>query len=173
MTGSVFLHGFGPRYDLPGPLFLYLFAAAGVVVVSFVMVVLFAGDKIGEEAVAYPRRRAPWLDGLANARWPRVAGGAVGFLALAAVVVTGFLGSQQAVYNPAEYIVWIYFWAGTVILAGLVGNLWALLNPFLAIYAVLARVIKPSGHRRLPAPWGIWPAALAYFLFACLELTSG
>ena len=42
----VFLHGFGQRYDLPGPLFLYLFAAAGVVVLSFVMVVLFGGRNI-------------------------------------------------------------------------------------------------------------------------------
>ena len=51
MNGVPFLHGFGQRYDLPGPLFLYLFAAAGVVVLSFVMVVLFAGDRLGEEVI--------------------------------------------------------------------------------------------------------------------------
>jgi predicted MFS family arabinose efflux permease len=34
VTAHLFLHGFGARYDLQGPLFLYLFAAAGVVVLS-------------------------------------------------------------------------------------------------------------------------------------------
>jgi hypothetical protein len=171
MTSPLFLHGFGARYDLQGPLFLYLFAAAGVVVVSFVMVVLFAGDKLGEEAVAYPRWRASWLDGAANAAWPRIAGGVVGVAGLLAVVVTGLLGSQNPFYNPAEYIVWVYFWAATVILAGLVGNLWRLLNPWAALSSLLRR------HEREPARdlsrFGIWPAIATYFGFACLELTSG
>ncbi len=174
MTPGIFLHGFGARYDLQGPLFLYLFAAAGVVVLSFVMVVLFAGDKLGEEAVSYPRWRAAWLDGAANAAWPPIVGGVIGVLGLLAVMVTGLLGSQNPFYNPAEYIVWVYFWAATVILAGLVGNLWQLLKPWAAIYSPLARLRPPAkatGDRN--ARFGIWPAILTYFAFACLELTSG
>ena len=177
MTGHLFLHGFGARYDLPGPLFLYLFAAAGVVVLSFVMVVLFAGDRLGEEAVAYRRHPAPWLDGLANANWPRVVGGAIGVLTLLAVIVTGLFGSQAPFYNPAEYLVWVYFWAGTVILVGLVGNFWTLLNPWSAIHSVIGRL---TPRRRLVGRYGnrgsrlgIWPAVATYFAFACLELTSG
>jgi hypothetical protein len=175
VTVRLFLHGFGARYDLQGPLFLYLFAAAGVVVLSFVMVVLFAGDKLGEEAVAYPRWRVAWLEGAANAAWPRVVGGALGVLGLLAVIVTGLLGSQNPFYNPAEYLVWVYFWAATVILAGLLGNLWTLLNPWAAIYSLLAGLRPPpkgtaaSGKPR----YEIWPAVLTYFGFACLELTSG
>jgi hypothetical protein len=168
---QLFLHGFGARYDLQGPLFLYLFAAAGVVVLSFVMVVLFAGDKLGEEAVAYPRWRGAWLEGAANAAWPRVAGGVIGVLGLVAVIVTGLFGSENPFYNPAEYIVWVYFWAATVILAGLLGNLWSPLNPWAALFALLRRKARqPTGdHRRV----GIWPAVATFFAFACLELTSG
>ena len=177
MTARLFLHGFGARYDLQGPLFLYLFAAAGVVVLSFVMVVLFAGDKLGEEAVAYPRWRAAWLEGAANAAWPRVAGGVIGVLSLLAVIVTGLFGSQKPFYNPAEYIVWVYFWAATVILAGLVGNLWAPLNPWAALYLLLRRFAPERPHDQGTsggrARFGIWPAVVTYFLFACLELTSG
>ena len=168
--GGVLLHGFGARYDLQGPLFLYLFAAAGVVVVSCVMVVLFAGDKLGREAVEYPRRRAIWLEGAANARWPRLLGGALGVLGLLAVIVSGLFGSQKPFYNPAEYLVWVYFWAATVILAGLAGNLWTLLNPWAAIHSLLRR---GEGSEDRLARLGIWPAAATYFLFACLELTSG
>ena len=171
--GRLFLHGFGARYDLAGPLFLYLFAAAGVVVISFVMVVLFAGDRLGEEAVAYPRRRVRLLDGLFNARWPRAAGGALGVLLLLAVISTGWFGSQQSFYNPAEYIVWVYFWAALVILVGLLGNLWTLLNPWSAIYRwLLSGVAEASVGAPQPATT-IWPAVIAFFAFACLELTSG
>jgi hypothetical protein len=167
----IFLHGFGQRYDLPGPLFLYLFAAAGVVVLSFVIVVLFAGDELGEDAVDYPRWRAAWLDGIAASAWPRAVGGVVGVLGLLAAVATGLFGSQNPFYNPAEYLVWVYFWAALVILAGLLGNLWALLNPWAALGAWLR-----LPEERTPNPiarFGLWPAVVAYFLFACLELASG
>lgn len=171
LTG-ILLHGFGPRYDLPISLTLYLFAAAGVVVISFVFVVLFAGDQVGEKAVAYPRRQIPWLLPVARSPWPRLVGGVIGVLALIAVVITGFFGSTNPLYNPSEYIVWIYFWAATVIVSGLVGNLWYLFNPWAAIYDAVARFVPARPPLRLPGI-GVWLATLFYFSFACLELTSG
>src|SRR5712692_946258 len=166
----VFLHGFGQRYDLQGPLIIYLLAAAGVVVISFVMIAVLAGEKTGAEAVRYPRRRAPWLERLAASPWLWRAGGLLGVLVLVAIVVTGFFGNQkEPADNPAEYLTWIYFWAGTVILSGLAGNLWALFSPFSALAALLP-LREPAA---LPERLGVWPAVAAYFLFACLELTSG
>ncbi len=115
-AAAIFLHGFGLRYDLPIALWLYLYAAGGVVALSFVLVVVFAGDKVGTKAVQYPRRAVPWLVPIARSPWPRFLGGLIGVLALAAVVVTGLFGSTQPTLNPAEYVTWIYFWAATVIL---------------------------------------------------------
>src|SRR5438046_10691953 len=46
-------HGFGQRYDLPLPLSLYLFGTAAAVVLSFVVVALFARHTPG--ARGYPR----------------------------------------------------------------------------------------------------------------------
>lgn len=172
LLAGILLHGFGPRYDLPISLTLYLFAAAGVVVISFVLVVLFAGDQVGARAVQYPRRAVPFLLPIAQSPWPRIVGGAIGVLALLAVVITGYLGSTNPLYNPSEYIVWIYFWAGTVIVSGIVGNLWYLLNPWKAIYDAVARFVPLRPLARIPEV-GVWPAALLYFSFACLELTSG
>ena len=59
---ALFLHGFGFRYDLPISLPLYLFAAGAVVAVSFVMVAVFAGEKLGERAVEWgnPRLGIYW-----------------------------------------------------------------------------------------------------------------
>ncbi len=189
---GILLHGFGQRYDLPASLAIYLFAAGGVVVLSFVLVVVFAGDQVGAKAIQYPRRALTFLLPIARSRWPRIVGGAIGVVGLAAIVITGLFGSTDATRNPSEYLTWIYFWAGTVILSGLIGNLWYLLNPWAALYDLVAHFTSPG----LPAPRGapsrsdgegttgrvgrfklpnigIWPAVAFYFAFACLELTTG
>ena len=168
----ILLHGFGQRYDLPIGLALYLFAAGGVVLISFVLVALFAGEQVGAKAIEYPRRAVPWLVGVARSPWPRVVGGTIGVLGLLTVVIAGLFGPTNAFYNPAEYVVWIYFWALTVILSGLVGNLWYLLNPWAAIHDVVARLVPVRAPWKLPEV-GVWPATFAYLAFACLELTSG
>src|SRR5713101_6265856 len=86
---AILLHGFGQRYDLPASLALYLFAAGGAVVISFVLVVLFAGDQVGAKAVQYPRRALPFMLAIARSAWPRAVAGTVAVLGLAAVIVTG------------------------------------------------------------------------------------
>ena len=172
ILAGLLLHGFGQRYDLPIGLALYLFAAGGVVFISFVLVVLFAGEPAADETITYPRRAVPWLLPIARSPWPRRVGGAVGVLSLLVVLVAGFFGSSNAFFNPAEYFVWIFFWAMTVIVSGLVGNLWYLLNPWAAIFDAIAKLAPARPGWKLPEV-GVWPATLAYFSFACLELTSG
>jgi hypothetical protein len=172
LSTAIFLHGFGVRYDLPASLALYLFAAGGVVLISFVLVVVFAGDQVGARALQYPRREVPWMLPLARSPLPRIVGGVIGVVGLLAVIVTGLFGSTEATRNPSEYLVWIYFWAVTVILSGLVGNLWYLLNPWAAIYDAVTKLIRLGPVWKLPSV-GVWPAAVTYFAFACLELTSG
>jgi hypothetical protein len=171
-ASHIFLHGFGPRYDLPASLALYLFTAGGVVLISFVFVVLFAADQVGEKALQYPRRELPFLVPVARSPRPRLIGGLLGVFALIAVVIAGLFGSTDPTRNPAEYLTWIYFWAATVIASGLVGNLWYLLNPWAAIYDAITRFAHLRPVWKLQSV-GVWPAAAAYFLFACLELTSG
>jgi hypothetical protein len=182
LATGILLHGFGARYDLPASLALYLFAAGGVVVISFVLVVLFVGDQVGAKAIQYPRRAVPFLLSIARSPWPRAVGGTIGVIGLAAIIGTGLFGAPDATRNPSEYLTWIYFWAATVIVSGLVGNLWYLLNPWAAIYDLVARFTsQPSvqgiSKRRVGslslARVGIWPAVVAFFLFACLELTTG
>ena len=169
---GILLHGFGQRYDLPISLALYLYAAAGVVVISFVLVVLFTGEQVGAKALEYPRRPAPRLASIARTPWPRIIGGAIGIAGLLIIVITGLFGSSNPLYNPAEYLVWIYFWAGLFIVSGLVGNLWYLVNPWAAVYDALNRFVRIKPVMKLPSV-GVWPAAAAYLSFACLELTTG
>src|SRR5262245_8718861 len=170
---GILLHGFGPRYDLPISRWLYFLAAGFVVLISFVLVVIFAGEQVGARAIEYPRRAVGWLSAVARSPWPRGIGGVIGVVALVAVIVSGFLGNQQRPdLNPAEYLVWIYFWAGTLILSGLLGNLWYLLNPWAAIYDAVSRFVRVRPAAKLPDV-GVWPAVVLYLAFACLELSSG
>jgi len=170
---NLYLHAFGTRYDLPITLALHLYGAAGVVVVSFVMVAVFAGDRTGERAVHYPRSPAPFLVPIGRSLALRAITGTVGMLSLLAVVVTGHIGSQNAASNPPQYVTWIYFWAGLVILSGLIGNLWTLFNPWSALYDLATLGRRRTPRLRLPEAVGVWPAAFVYLLFAMLELASG
>ena len=169
---GILQHFFGPRYTLPISLALYLYAAAGIVIIAFVLVAIFAGDQVGARALQYPLRRVHFLVPLARSPVPRLVGGTVGILALFVVLITGLFGSTDPTRNPAQYVTWIYFWVATVIASGLLGNLWLLLNPWAALYDLVSRFrrLKPIG--KLPNV-GVWPALVAYFSFACLELTSG
>ena len=169
---AILLHGFGQRYDLPISLALYLYAAAGVVVISFVLVVLFAGDQVGPKALEYRRRPVSWLTAAARTPWPRIVGGLIGAAGLLAIVISGLFGSTNPQLNPAEYLTWIFFWAALVILSGIVGNLWYLVNPWAAIFDTINRIARIEPVWKLPTV-GVWPAAAAYFSFACLELTTG
>ena len=173
MNLVVLLHAFGARYDLPLGLALYLFAAAAVVVVSFVLVATFAGDRIGQRAVRYPRLAAPSLHAIGRSPVFRAITGAIGVLALLAIIVTGLLGTANPARNPSEYLTWIYFWAGLVILSGLVGNLWTLFNPWSAIYDLLTLGRRPKAPLALPRALGVWPAAFVFLAFVMFELVSG
>ncbi|HEY7495283.1 MAG TPA: hypothetical protein VIH59_29780, partial [Candidatus Tectomicrobia bacterium] len=52
-VGTASAHGFGQRYDLPVPLWLYVTGAAAAVVLSFVVVGVFVRGRRGQ--YTYPR----------------------------------------------------------------------------------------------------------------------
>lgn len=177
MAHGILLHGFGLRYDLPVPLPYYVSAAAAVVVLSFVLVVVFV--RAGGEEHGYPRLRLdtmPAIGPLARGPVPRLVLGAIGVFTLLTVIATGLFGAPDATDNPAEYLTWVYFWAATVVVAAVVGNVYALLNPWSALYDLGARLL---GRRdaaplvRYPERLGVWPAVAGYLVFAFFELASG
>src|SRR4029079_19621239 len=120
---------------------------------------MLSGEQVGAKAVEYPRRHSHLLTRIASTPWPRAVGGSIGVLALLAVIVTGMFGPSDSTKNASEYIVWIYFWAATVILSGLLGNLWYLFNPWAAISAAVARFPRLGPVWKLPDV-GVWPAVL-------------
>jgi hypothetical protein len=170
-------HGFGARYDLPIPLWLYLLGAGGAVAVSFVIVALMA-------------RRTPGLHGYARLDLRRWALGralthaatlnAVRLIAVAIVlliIVAGLFGTQSPTRNFAPTMVWVIWWVGLAFVCALVGNLWALVNPWRILFAwAEAGYRAATGGRELagrlayPRGLGMVPAIILFLVFAWLEL---
>ena len=172
---TAYAHGFGERYDLPVPLSLYVIGAGTAVALSFVVIVLFARGGAGG---GYPRAnllrwRAARL--LADGRFLFAVK-----LASAAVFVTylvaGFAGNSDPNRNLVPTMTWVVFWVGLAYLSGLVGNLWALINPWKILFGWAEALWRRSTGGRLsrgveyPPELGAWPAVALFLVFAWAEV---
>lgn len=172
-------HGFGQRFDLPVPLSLYLYGAGAAVLLSFVVVAYFLRSSTGHQG--YPRfdlltwRPFRWLALPAVVRGVRALSVAVFLLVLAA----GLFGTPDATRNLAPIVVWVVWWVGVAYVSALVGNVWALLNPWKILFEwaeAAARRLDPDAEialeRPYPARLGVWPAVLLFLAFAWLEIAA-
>jgi hypothetical protein len=167
-------HGFGQRYDLPVPLRLWLGGAAAAVAVSFVVIGLMAGRRRGADD--YPRvNLLRWRAGrlMADRRTLETCR-LVSATLLVLVVAAGFAGDQTPTRNLAPIWVWVIWWVGFAYTSALVGNLWAVVNPWAAIFKWTERAASSRGGLApgLPYPpaFGMWPAVGLFAAFAWAEL---
>lgn len=174
---AAFAHGFAQRYDLPVPLNLYLFGAAIAVALSFVVMAFFLRGNGG--VAAYPTfDLLSTLPGKLIAS-PLVTGSlrlaSVAFLLL--VIVAGFIGDQNPFENIAPTAIWVIWWVGFSYISGLVGNLWAVVNPWAALFGSIEglwRLLPVTGNFGLGLRWpswlGRWPAVVLFVWFVWAEL---
>jgi hypothetical protein len=94
---------------------------------------------------------------------------AVGFLLL--VVAAGLFGDQNPIRNLTPTAVWVAWWVGFAYVSALIGNLWAVVNPWSALFAWGEALLGPD-RKILPYPtWlGAWPAVVLFLAFAWVEL---
>ena len=162
-------HGFGQRYDLPLPLWLYLLGAGLTVALSFAFLALWRRDAGG----------APGPGDHARLMVRHIPGGralalALRLLVLALyllVIVAGLVGVQNPVKNIAPAMAWAIWWVGMAYISALVGDLWSLVNPLDSV----ARAVQQLLPRwRAPLAWphrlGTWPATVLFFCFIWMEL---
>ena len=174
---TAYAHGFGERYDLPVPLWLYVTGAGAAVALSFVVIGVFMrGDTGGR---GYPRLNLlRWLPFrlLTHpvAIFPLQLASAGLFLL---VVVGGLVGEQEPTDNLAPVLVWILWWVGLAYASALVGNVWAVINPWKIIFGwaewvfgVVANGRELSLGYSYPRRFGVWPALILFWAFAWIEL---
>ena len=177
-TGAASAHGItGGRFDLPVPLWLYLYGAGAAVVLSFVVLGTFAGTM--SSSYSYPRYnllRHRWLRWLLTSRWLLDFMGLVGVGVLVLVIATGLFGTEVAIDNFAPVFVWVIWWVGMGFVVALVGNLWALGNPWRALFGWMEALYRRATGQRLspllvyPSRWGVWPAFVQFLIFIWVEL---
>jgi hypothetical protein len=168
--------GLGQRADLPIPEWLFGWAAAMVLVVSFVaLAVLWPQPRLERDGWRpLPGRIGRLLGGRAI----EVLCGAIGVFLLCAVVYTGLRGTQSPTANFAVPFVYVIFWLGLLPASILFGDVFRAFNPWRAIGRTVGGLAGMAARGGLPAPLsyperlGHWPAAAGIFLFAVIELVA-
>lgn len=165
-------HGFGRLYNLPVPFWLYAWAAAAALIVSFLIVGFFVATP-GVTATATSRSLddARWVRALRRARVMQLLK-AASVLALLLAIATGFFGSRDPYRNFGMTAFWIVFTLAFVYLAALVGNVYAAINPWRLLAQGVDRFVRGFGRGRVayPAALGDWPALAFYLAFIWIEL---
>ena len=169
-----FAHGLVARADLPIPDWLFGWAAAIVLVVSFVaLAVLWPEPKLEHE------RWWPLPGGLGRALASRpveIACGVIGVFLLGLVVYAGLRGTQSPTANIGPTFVYVVFWVGLVPASVLVGDVFKAFNPWRTIGRAVGWLASKAAGGGLPQPLGYperlghWPAVAGVFGFATLEL---
>ena len=177
-TQLVNAHGFGERYDLPVPLPLYLFGAALVVLISFLILGLFGRTEL--KAYSYPTINL-FSFRLMRLLFNQISKGilkAVGVLSLLLLIVVGFYGADDPNRNIAPTLTWIIFWVGIPFISILLGDIWQILNPWKTIYELVEKFFTIFNLKRLrrkssyPGRLGSWPAVLFFAVFSWTELVD-
>jgi len=167
-------HGVAARSDLPIPAWLFGWAAALVLIVSFVaLAALWPKPKLEREHW----RPLPGGVGRALASRPvEVACGGIGVFLLIFTVASGLLGEQIPSSNFATTFVYVVFWVGLVPVSVIFGDVFRAFNPWRAIGRVVDWASGSLAGEPLPPPkkypegLGRWPAAIGILVFAWLEL---
>ena len=161
-------HGLVGRTDLPIPKWLFAWAAAVVLLVSFAAL-----------ATLWPKPRLETAGERPGVAFPKVLDpvcGAIGVALFAIVVHAGLTGSQSSEENLAPTFIFVAFWVALPILCVLFGDVFRAFNPWRAIARAVAWVAGRASSGPAPEPLaypqrlGRWPAALAILAFTWLEL---
>lgn len=164
MLSMLFAHAFGQRYELPIPLALFVLGGAGIVFVSFLLIL---PRKVDDYKESQKETRA-----ILDVSW----WGLVSTILLVLLIVGGFIGSQEVPENILPTLFWLITWIAVPLSCGVLGDWTQRVNPFLQA----ARFIDRNGVRKKllgrsesfawPTWLGWWPAVALYFVIVCGEL---
>jgi hypothetical protein len=161
-------HGIVGRADLPIPVWLFSWAAAIVLVVSFVALsTLWMSPQLQEQRL----RRLIKLPAIAE--W---LASLIGLALFALVLYSGFAGAQVALANFSVTFIYVIFWVGLPVLSVLCGDIFRAFSPWRScarlavVLAGLARGRAVNSPLRYPRWLGMWPAVAGLVGFGWLEL---
>ena len=168
LATSAHAHSFGTPYNLPVPFWMYAYGASATLAVSFAIVAYFAGVPVDVPRAAQVGERVSFriLPGLLAAL--RLASVAL----LALCIATGLVGTKNVYANFNMTFFWLVFALGLLYVTALVGDLYALLNPWRTICDAFVAIAGPRASviATYPRRLGYYPALVLYAAFIWIEL---
>jgi hypothetical protein len=167
-------HGIGGVRDLPVPDWLFFWGGAVVLVLSF----LALGALWKTPQLERRRGGHPLPAGLERFLRSSVLHGIVGAISaglLVLIFLTALIGEPSSAQNLSPTFIYVIFWLGLVPVQVVFGNVWRVLNPWLAIANGVEWIWRKLGQEwkpplEYPERLGVWPAAFFLLCFAALEL---
>ena len=153
-------HAFGTLYTLPIPLWLYLFGAGAALIISFLLIGLFANESTHVTIPKLNIKLNPSIIFLFKV---------ISISLFILTILTGFFGTQSPVQNFAVNFFWIIFMLGFTYLTALLSDIWEIVNPW-KIMLSMFKELKPIIS--YPKSLGYFPALFFYFILIWLELLS-
>lgn len=92
------------------------------------------------------------------------------FATLLVLLCAGWWGSRDPLSNPLPLALWTLVWVGVTLVQGVLGNVWAWINPWYGPCRLLRGRGVDAQLLTLPSAVGYWPALLLFFGFAWFEL---
>jgi hypothetical protein len=160
-------HGLSGRTGLPVPAWLFAWAAAAVLVISFVLL-----------STMWPTPRLQRPTERRLFAWPRALGvpaGAIGIALFTLVVYAGYEGSPYYTSNFDPTFIYVVFWVAVPVSSVLVGDWFPAFSPWRAVARLAAWLgrrlsISWQAPLRYPDRLGRWPVVAGMLCFGWLEL---
>lgn len=160
LTCPAFAHASGRGFIMMLPVGYVIFGGALAVLVSFVALSLL--PRRGQ-AVPQPAPEPRY------GRWASL----ISLFVFVSVIIMGLLGPHDPAENLLPLGVWTLWWVVIVLLHPLFGNLWAAINPFTGLHALLTGTWE-GGPKRPPLAYpawaSYWPSIAVFFAFAWFQL---
>ena len=167
LATSAHAHSFGTPYNLPVPFWMYAYGASATLAVSFAIVAYFAGVPIDAS-------RSAQVGGQVGFRIPPALLAALRFVSvalLALCIATGLFGTKNVYANFNMTFFWLVFALGFLYVTALVGDLYALVNPWRTLCDAFVAVARPDASlATYPRRLGHYPALVLYAGFIWIEL---
>lgn len=157
-AGPALAHAAGRGFVMLLPTNYVIGGGALAVLASFVAVSLLPGRAAKENAV-----EAEGAPPRLNIGVSLASAAVIGF-----ILVAGLLGPNDPAENLLPLSVWTLWWVVIVLLHPLFGNLWAALNPFTGLHALLMKRRRPP--LAYPSWAAYWPAVFIFLAFAWFQL---
>ncbi|REH39871.1 hypothetical protein DFR26_0065 [Paraperlucidibaca baekdonensis] len=163
MPSLAWAHSFGRQYNLPVPLWLYVYGGAAALALSFFLAAFMLR---GEQHLALSRRYRLYRKKPSR----QVVARSLSVMVLLLTIATGLFGNRDPYVNFSMTFFWIVFLLGFAYVCTLFGDRYRDINPFVT----LAKLVMPSrwqrGLRRYPRGLNYWPAFVAYLGLIWVEL---